>query len=90
MQDLAPRTNFDTLRPASLLGEWWQSCAEALYASNNYDVSLEWYPSSTTTLTGAVFYKDVKDFIVQTRADEVFTIANAGGLPVGGLDHRPE
>ena len=28
-------------------------------------------------LSAALFYKDVKDFIVQTRADEVFTIINS-------------
>ena len=31
--------------------------------SNNYDLSLEWYFSRAGSLTGAVFYKDIKDYI---------------------------
>ena len=88
VQDLAPRTNIDTLRPASLSASGGNPGLKP-YTSNNYDVSVEWYPSKTTTLSAAFFYKEVKDFIVQTRADEVFTIANAGGLPVGGLITGP-
>ena len=88
VQDLAPRTNIDTLRPASLSASGGNPALKP-YTADNYDLSIEWYPSRTTTLSAAVFYKDVKDFIVQTRADEVFTIANAGGLPVGGLITGP-
>ena len=88
VQDLAPRTNIDTLRPATLSASGGNPDLMP-YTSNNYDLSAEWYPSRTTTLSAAVFYKEVKDFIVQTRADEVFTIANSGGLPVGGLITGP-
>jgi iron complex outermembrane recepter protein len=88
VQDLAPRTNIDTLRPASLAASGGNPALKP-YRANNYDLSLEWYPSRTTTMAAAVFWKDVKDFIVQTRADEVFTIANSGGLPVGGLITGP-
>jgi TonB-dependent receptor len=88
VQDLAPRTNIDTLRPATLSASGGNPALKP-YTSNNYDVSLEWYPSKTTMLSAALFFKDVKDFIVQTRADEVFTIANSGGLPVGGLITGP-
>jgi TonB-dependent receptor len=88
VQDLAPRTNIDTLRPATL-SAFGGSPELRPYTSDNYDLSAEWYPSRTTTLSAAVFYKDVKDFIVQTRANEVFTIANSGGLPVGGLITGP-
>jgi iron complex outermembrane recepter protein len=88
IQDLAPRTNIDTLRPASLSASGGNPALRP-YTANNYDFSLEWYPGTTTTLSAAVFFKTVKDFIVQTRTDEVFTIANAGGLPVGGLITGP-
>jgi iron complex outermembrane recepter protein len=88
VQDLAPRTNIDTLRPATLSASGGNPALKP-YTSNNYDLSVEWYPSRTTTLSAALFYKEVKDFIVQIRADEVFTIANAGGLPVGGLITGP-
>ena len=33
--------------------------------SNNFDVSLEWYPNPGQSLTGAVFYKQVKDIIMK-------------------------
>jgi iron complex outermembrane recepter protein len=88
IQDMAPRTNFDTIRPATLDASGGNPNLKP-YSSINYDVSVEWYPSATTTLSAAVFYKEVEDFIVQTRENEEFTIANAGGLPVGGLITAP-
>jgi TonB-dependent receptor len=33
--------------------------------SNNFDLSLEWYPHPGQSLTGAVFYKQVKDIILK-------------------------
>ena len=33
--------------------------------SNNYDLTLEWYPSNSSALTAAVFHKDLKDVIVK-------------------------
>jgi iron complex outermembrane receptor protein len=88
VRDLAPRTNFDVLRPASLDASGGNPNLKP-YTSNNFDLSLEWYPSATTTLSVAVYYKNIKDFIVQTRSAETFTIANAGNLPVGGLITGP-
>ncbi len=82
VRDLAPRTNFDVLRPASLDASGGNPNLRP-YTSNNFDLSFEWYPSKTTTLSAAVYYKNIQDFIVQTRSDEVFTIANAGRLPIG-------
>ncbi len=88
VQDLAPRTNFDVLRPASLDASGGNPALKP-YTSNNFDISLEWYPSRTTTIAVAAFYKNVRDFIVQTRESEVITIANAGNIPVGGLITGP-
>jgi TonB-dependent receptor len=88
VQDLAPRTNFDVLRPASLNASGGNPALRP-YTSNNFDLSLEWYPSRTTTIAAAAFYKNVRDFIVQTRENEVITIANAGNLPVGGFITGP-
>lgn len=82
VRDLAPRTNFDVLRPASLDASGGNPNLRP-YTSNNFDLSLEWYPSRTTTLSAAVYYKSIQDFIVQTRSAEEFTIANAGNLPIG-------
>lgn len=88
VQDLAPRTNFDVLRPASLDASGGNPNLRP-YTSNNFDLSLEWYPTRTTTISVAAFYKNVQDFIVQTRENEVITIANAGNIPVGGLITGP-
>lgn len=88
VQDLAPRTNFDVLRPASLDASGGNPALRP-YTSNNFDLSLEWYPSRTTTVSVAAFYKNVEDFIVQTRENEIIPIANAGNIPVGGLITGP-
>lgn len=40
--------------------------------SNNYDLSLEWYPSSGQSVTAAVFYKDVKDIIMKSVYTRTF------------------
>ena len=32
-------------------------------AANNFDASLEWYPSNTAVLSGGIFYKDISDVI---------------------------
>lgn len=80
--DLAPRTNFDVLRPASLDASGGNPNLRP-YTANNFDLSFEWYPTKTTTVSAAVFFKNIDNFIVQTRSPEDFPIANAGNLPVG-------
>jgi iron complex outermembrane receptor protein len=84
LNDLRPVTSYDVTRPASLESSGGNPDLKP-YKSTNYDVSLEWYPTSTTTLSVAGFYKDIKDFIVTTIQTETVTIANAGNLPVGGF-----
>ena len=83
IRDLAPRTNFDVTRPASLDASGGNPDLRP-YTANNFDVSLEWYPTPTTTLSVAGYYKSIDNFIVQTRSAENFTIANASNLPIGG------
>lgn len=83
IRDLAPRTNFDVTRPASLDASGGNPNLRP-YTANNFDISLEWYPTSTTTLSVAGYYKSIDNFIVQTRSAEPFTIANASNLPIGG------
>lgn len=82
ISDMAPRISFDTVRPASLDASGGNPALKP-YTSDNFDMSFEWYPTRTTTLSAAAFYKRVNNFVVQTRADEVFNIANAGKLAVG-------
>ncbi|WP_028967629.1 TonB-dependent receptor [Sphingomonas phyllosphaerae] len=87
--DLAPTFNTETLRPATLSASGGNTELKP-YRANNADLSVEWYPTRTTTLSAAVFYKKISDFIVQSFAIERLPILNAGNaqgvrLPAGGL-----
>lgn len=87
--DLAPTFNTDTLRPATLSANGGNTELKP-YRANNADLSVEWYPTRTTTLSAAVFYKKISDFIVQSFGIERLPILNAGNaqgvrLPAGGL-----
>jgi iron complex outermembrane recepter protein len=88
LNDLRPVTSYDTTRPASLESSGGNPDLKP-YRSTNYDASLEWYPTPTTTLAVAGFYKDIQEFIVTTIQNENVTIANAGNLPVGGFITGP-
>jgi len=88
LNDLRPVTSYDVTRPASLESSGGNPDLKP-YRSTNYDVSLEWYPVSATTLSVAGFYKDIKDFIVTTIQSETVPIANAGNLPVAGFITGP-
>jgi len=88
LNDMRPVTSYDTNRPASLESSGGNPDLKP-YRSRNYDMSMEWYPTPTTTLSGAVFYKEIHDFIVTTIQSENVTIANAGNLPVGGFITGP-
>ena len=88
LEDMRPVTSYDTTRPADLASSGGNPNLRP-YRSKNYDASVEWYPTRTTTLSTAVFYKEIDDFIVTTIQNENVTIANAGGLPVGGFITGP-
>lgn len=51
------------------------------YLADQFDVSLEWYFNQESLLSLAVFYKDVKNFIVSSTSTETHTVqlANGGG-----------
>jgi TonB-dependent receptor len=85
LQSLRPVTSFDTSRPASLAASGGNPDLKP-YRSKNYDTSIEWYPTTTTTLSAAGFYKEITDYIVTTIENENYPIANAGVPPltVGG------
>jgi TonB-dependent receptor len=55
--------------------------------SDNFDLSFELYGQRSALLSGAVFYKDVKDVVAQTRTTQVFPGFEAlGAIPYS----RPE
>lgn len=88
LNDLRPVTSFDTTRPASLESSGGNPNLKP-YLSTNFDVSVEWYPAPTTTLSAAPFYKHINDFIVTTIEQEPIRIANADNIPVGGVITGP-
>lgn len=79
LSDLAPSLTYTTLRPATLTAAGGNPDLKP-YRATNFDLSFEFYPTRTTTLSAAVFYKHVEDFITQVFAPEVFTIANAQNI----------
>ncbi|MEE3623436.1 TonB-dependent receptor [Nitrospirillum sp. BR 11752] len=86
--DLRPVTSYDVLRPADMELSGGNPDLKP-YKSTNFDISVEWYPTQTTMLSGALFNKDIKDYIVTTIETETVTIANSGNLPVGGFITGP-
>lgn len=77
LEDVAPRFRAGVLTPGIRTAQ--SNNAELTpYTSNNLDFSLEWYYKPGSVLAGAVFYKDVSDFIVTQVEDNVIvdTIAN--------------
>lgn len=57
--------------------------------SNNVDFSLEYYGESGLSITGAVFYKDISDFITNVNTTQNITIPNATdtmGNPIPDLN----
>ena len=44
------------------------------YTSINYDVGLEWYFSDASSLYGAIFHKDIEDFIAVVTNNDVNTL----------------
>jgi TonB-dependent receptor len=42
--------------------------------ANQYDMSLEWYFAPTGSLSGAVFYKDISDYIFIGHTAETYTV----------------
>ncbi|PZQ56520.1 MAG: hypothetical protein DI555_03950 [Novosphingobium pentaromativorans] len=53
--------------------------------SNNFDLSLEWYPKPGTTLHIAGFYKRITDLVVYGGAPKEFTVTFADGTTETGL-----
>ncbi len=79
LQDLAPRVNFDVLRPRNLLASGGNPNLKP-FTSDNFDLSLEWYIDDASYLALGLFYKSIDNFIVATRANEAFPVQNVDGI----------
>ena len=53
------------------------------YSANNFDLSLEYYPTNLSVFSVGVFYKDISDAIFSTRINDDVTVA---GLVPDSLD----
>jgi len=53
--------------------------------SNNFDFSAEYYGDNGLTLTAAVFYKDISDFVFNSNTPTDFTIDNASDAATGAV-----
>jgi len=68
--DIVPRVS---LNPGALSGSAGNPQLDP-YRATQEDLSFEWYPDKDTAYTLAVYYKDVKSFIVDKPVAEQFPI----------------
>jgi iron complex outermembrane receptor protein len=64
-----------SLNPGSLTGDGGDPNVNP-YRSNNYDLSVEWYPDRDTIVAAALYYKDIQSYIVNRTVQEVFPVQN--------------
>jgi TonB-dependent receptor len=63
--------------PTTLTGSGGNPLLKPL-ETNNLDVSLEWYPKSTTMLYGTLFYKELKNFTRTAVFDVAYEVPGQG------------
>jgi iron complex outermembrane recepter protein len=68
--DIVPRVS---LNPGSLSGSGGDPSVNP-FRADQFDVSLEWYPDRETIVAGALYYKDIQSYIVNTTTQEIFPI----------------
>jgi iron complex outermembrane receptor protein len=76
IQDLAPSTFVDATNRSSTSG----NAQLTPPLSTNFDVSFEYYTGGSSLVSGAVFYKDVKDFIVTETTEAIIPGFESLGL----------
>jgi len=68
--DIVPRVS---LNPGALTGDGGDPNVKP-YRANSLDLSVEWYPDKDTIVAGALYFKDIKSYIVNRTVQEVFPI----------------
>lgn len=71
--DIVPRIS---LNPGSLTASGGNPNLNP-YRANQFDVSLEWYPSKDTIVAAAVYYKDVESYITDAVTQQRFPVQTA-------------
>ena len=68
--DIVPRVS---LNPGALTGDGGDPNVNR-YQSDDYNLSLEWYPDRETIFAGAVFYKQIANYVVNRTVQERFPV----------------
>ena len=68
--DIVPRVS---LNPGALTGSGGDPSVKP-FRADQYDMSLEWYPDRETIVAGALYYKDIQSYILNTTTQEIFPI----------------
>ncbi len=68
--DIVPRVS---LNPGALTGSGGDPGVNP-FRANQLDASVEWYPDRETIVAAALYYKDIKSYIVNTTSQEIFPV----------------
>ncbi|SFR87657.1 TonB-dependent receptor [Sphingomonas jatrophae] len=68
--DIVPRVS---LNPGALAGDGGDPSVQP-YRANGADLSIEWYPDRETIFAAALYYKDIKSYIVNRTVQERFPV----------------
>jgi iron complex outermembrane receptor protein len=68
--DIVPRVS---LNPTALTGDRGDPGVNR-YESDDYNLSLEWYPDRETIFAGAVYYKNIASYIVNRPTQEILPV----------------
>ncbi len=68
--DITPRAS---LNPGALTGTSGNPDLDP-FEANQFDVTVEWYPSEQSAFAAALFYKDIESFITDNPVDRILTI----------------
>ena len=75
MSELSPATTFNEPRRQNLTASGGNPGLEP-FASENWDLSFEWYYGESSVFSVAVFDKEIENFITSLTGDETFTLFN--------------
>ena len=68
--DIVPRVS---LNPGTLTGDGGDPSVKP-FRANGADLSVEWYPDRETIFAAALYYKDIKSYIVNRTVQETFPV----------------
>jgi len=80
LESMSPVTVIGTTRQGGDLTSTSGNPELQPFSSTNLDLSLEWYYSDASYLSGGYFRKNVSNFIINITEDKTFTLANGGLL----------